>query len=136
MLYKACLVHQLIEERFLIKCLFLGKPNGMVEPVGDIWPWTEHQEGSAREQQVEWLGWGDERDGGEDDVRPEAEGDGEAHQRRAEETGHDEEVHGRSPWDGLQQVQIQLNQGITESWKTATYQTYNRNEACYTSEHQ
>ena len=74
----------------------------MVESIGDNRSRTKYQEGAAGEQQVEWLGRGDEGDGGEDDVRPEAEGDGQAHQRRAEEAGHDEEVHGRPPRDGLQ----------------------------------
>ena len=49
--------------------------------------------GAAREQQAERSRRGDAGHGGEDDVRPKAEGDGEANKRRAEEAGRARAVH-------------------------------------------
>ena len=68
----------------------------------------QHEEGSAGELEVVRPGRRDEVDGGEDDVRSEAEGDGAADVRGAEEAGHAQEVHGVASGNGLLEVQVQL----------------------------
>ncbi|ERL85424.1 hypothetical protein D910_02844, partial [Dendroctonus ponderosae] len=67
-----------------------------------------HEENQPGALEVERSGRRNSRDGGEDDVRPKAEDDGTAHQRRAEKTGRYQEVHGTAPRNGLFQVQVQL----------------------------
>ena len=90
----------------------------MVEPAGRHRPGNQHQEGPAGELEAVGPGRGDSVDGREDDVRPEAEGDGAADLRRAEEAGHAPEVHVRSPGDGLFEMQIQLNSFPADSFQT------------------
>jgi len=73
----------------------------MVGPCRDISAQDRHQQDRAGEQQARRLGRGDTGYGGENDVRPAAERDGIAEQRRAEEDGYVEEVPGAAPGDGL-----------------------------------
>lgn len=78
--------------------------DGVVVLCGARWAGNQHEEGVSGEfQAVRSWRW-DAQHGREDDVRPEAEGDGQADLRRAEEAGHVAEVHAAASRDGLQQM--------------------------------
>ncbi len=83
-----------------------GEQDGVVEQAGAERPGDQHQEGEPGDVQAVRPGRRHALHGREDDVRPEAEGDGQADLGRAEEGGYSEEVHGRSSRDGLLQVQV------------------------------
>jgi len=94
----------------------------VVEPASEDRPRDQHTEGAAGQEQPLRPGWGDTRHGGEDDVRPEAEGDGPAYQRGPEEAGHHEHVHEESPRDGFLQVQVlQLEVDVLPDGRLALY---------------
>ena len=92
-----------------------GQQDGVVVQAGRHGSGDQHQKGSAGKLKVVGPRRGDAIDGREDDVRPEAEGDGVADVRRVEEAGHAQEVHGVASGNGLLQVQVQLKTFISSA---------------------
>ncbi len=81
-----------------------------MESAGTERPGDQHEESESGEFEAVGSGRRDALNGREDDVRPEAEGDGEADLRRAEKRGHTQELHEEPSGNGLFKVQIQLEQ--------------------------
>jgi len=76
--------------------VFVDQPNELVESADHVPPRDQHQENQPRAVQAVRPGRRDAGHGGEDDVRPAAEGDGKTHFGRAEETGRAQKVSFRS----------------------------------------
>lgn len=81
----------------------VGQSTGeqLVGPRSDNGAQDRHHQDRAGELETQRPGRRDEGHGGEDDVRPGDEEAGETHQRRGQETGPVEEIHGTTSRDGF-----------------------------------